>query len=187
MRFSSASMSPRDWGLAAAAGALLLDQASKLAVLYGYGFKVPEQYCRLEHRPPIESVPIFPFFNISMVPNCGISYGLFQMHGWLGVGVLVGAAFLAVIGLGLWLWHTANRVLAIGLGLIMGGAIGNNLVDRPLYGWVADFFDFHFSNYHWYVFNVADAAITFGVIALVYDALIGPPQAGFDGRGKISE
>ncbi len=168
------TMSPRDWGLASAAGALLLDQASKLLLLYGYGFQVPAHFCQLRPPPMLESVPILPFFNLSMVPNCGISYGLFQMHGSLGVAVLVFVALLAVIGLGYWLWNTTNRILAVGLGLIIGGAIGNNLVDRPIYGWVVDFFDFHWSHYHWYVFNVADAAITFGVIALVYDALIGP-------------
>jgi signal peptidase II len=167
-------MSTRDWGLAAAALALLLDQVSKLVLLFGYGFKaaIPSHFCELSPPPYLSSVRVLPFFNISMVPNCGISYGLFPVHGGLGMAFIVFIAFLAVIGLGYWLWRTSDRVIAVGLGLIIGGAIGNNLVDRPLYGWVADFFDFHAFGYHWYVFNVADAAITFGVIALLYDALM---------------
>jgi signal peptidase II len=64
-------------------------------------------------------------------------------------------------------------LLAGGLGLVVGGAIGN-LIDRLIYGAVADFFHFHAFGYDWYVFNVADAAITFGVIALLYDALLRP-------------
>jgi signal peptidase II len=65
--------------------------------------------------------------------------------------------------------------------LVIGGALGN-LIDRLIYGKVADFFDFHLGTYHWYVFNVADAAITFGVVALLYDALLKPEvRTGKDG------
>lgn len=158
-------MTPRDWGLAAAAGALTLDQVSKIAILYGLGFFT---------RPEGYSIPVFPFLNLTNARNCGISYGLICVHETAGVAVLVFIALLAVIGLGIWLWNASSRALAIGLGLVIGGAIGNNLVDRLIYGWVADFFDFHGFGYHWYVFNVADAAITFGVIALIYDALMRP-------------
>jgi signal peptidase II len=179
MRSSDLTMSTRDWGLAAAAGALLLDQATKLILLFGYGFKagIPPDFCDARPVGFLTSVRVLPFFNLSLVPNCGISYGLFQVHGLWGVALLVFIAFLAVVALGIWLWRTADRVIAIGLGLIIGGAIGNNLVDRPIYGWVADFFDFHAFGYHWYVFNVADAAITFGVIALLYDAMMRPAGA----------
>ena len=65
------------------------------------------------------------------------------------------------------------------LSLIVGGAIGNNLIDRLIYGKVADFFQFYAYGYDWYVFNVADAAITFGVMVLLYDALMRPePRPG---------
>ncbi len=158
-------MTPLGCGLAAAAGSLFLDQASKLAILYGLGFKAAEDYV---------SIPILPFFNLTMVRNHGVSYGLFPAHSSWGVALLVFLSFLAVIGLGWWLWNAPRRALTVGLGLVIGGAIGNNLVDRLIYGWVADFFDFHGFGYHWYVFNVADAAITFGVIALLYDALMRP-------------
>ncbi len=159
------TMLPRDWGLAAAALALALDQASKLLLLYVFGFK---------DMAPGESVPVLPFFNLTMVWNPGVSYGLFPAHSRFGSVFLVFLSLLAVIGLGWWLWNAHRRALTIGLGLVIGGAIGNNLIDRLIYGKVADFFHFYVFGYSWYVFNVADAAITFGVIALLYDALMRP-------------
>jgi signal peptidase II len=84
-------------------------------------------------------------------------------------------------GLGWWLWVSDRLTLTVGLGLVIGGALGN-LIDRLVYGKVADFFHFYGLGYDWYVFNVADAAITFGVIALLYDALLKPEvRAGNDG------
>ena len=166
------TMSPRDWGLASAAGALFLDQVSKLTLLYGFHFKALGEAAALEQRDYV--VPVLPFFNIMMVWNPGVSYGLFPAHSRLGSVALVFLSLLAVIGLGWWLWNAGRRPLAVGLGLVIGGAIGNNLIDRLIYGKVADFFHFYVFGYNWYVFNVADAAITFGVIALLYDALMRP-------------
>ncbi|HEY4940256.1 MAG TPA: signal peptidase II [Rhizomicrobium sp.] len=165
---------PRDWGLAAAAGALVLDQASKLTMLYGFGFK---------DMTAGEAVPVLPFFNMVMVWNPGVSYGLFPAHSRFGSISLVFLSLLAVGGLGWWLWNAHRRSLGIGLGLVIGGAIGNNLIDRLIYGKVADFFHFYGLGYDWYVFNVADAAITFGVIALLYDALMRPD----DGSGSLKQ
>ena len=159
------TMTPRDWGLASAAGALALDQASKLLMLYVFGFK---------DMVPGQAIPVLPFFNLVMVWNPGVSYGLFPAHSRLGAAALVLLSLLAVIGLGWWLWNANRRALAVGLGLVIGGAIGNNLIDRLIYGKVADFFHFYAFGYDWYVFNIADAAITFGVIALLYDALLRP-------------
>jgi signal peptidase II len=79
----------------------------------------------------------------------------------------------AVIGLGWWMWNATRPALAIGLGLVIGGALGN-LIDRLVYGKVADFFHFYGMGYDWYVFNIADCAITVGVAALLYDALLRP-------------
>jgi signal peptidase II len=80
--------------------------------------------------------------------------------------------------LGAWLWVSHRAILTVGLGLVIGGALGN-LIDRLIYGKVADFFHFYGHGYDWYVFNVADAAITFGVVALLYDALLKPePKPG---------
>jgi signal peptidase II len=167
----------RDWGLASAAGALFLDQASKLILLYGYGFI---------HMGKDQAVAVLPFFNLMMDWNPGVSFGLFPAQGPLGTALLVAFSLAAVGGLGRWLWNAGRRGLAVGLGLVIGGALGN-LVDRVVYGQVADFFHFYAMGYDWYVFNLADCAITIGVAALVYDAFFRPgaghanEQAGADG------
>lgn len=157
---------PRDWGLIAAMAALVLDQASKLLMLYGFHFR---------DMTPGSAVQVFPFFNLVMVWNPGVSYGLFPAHGLVGTALLVLFSLLAVAALGWWLWRADRASLAIGLGLVIGGAIGN-LIDRLVYGRVADFFHFYFHGYDWYVFNIADCAITFGVAALLYDALLRPDE-----------
>ena len=73
-------------------------------------------------------------------------------------------------GLGYWLWGMTSLSLAIGVGLVIGGALGN-LIDRLVYGRVADFFHFYGFGYDWYVFNIADVAITFGAVAIIYEVL----------------
>ncbi|HWA03236.1 MAG TPA: signal peptidase II [Rhizomicrobium sp.] len=163
---------PRDWGIVAASTALLLDQGSKLVMLYAL---------RFIDLPPSDSVPVLPFFNLVMVWNRGISYGLFPANGLLGTAVLVLFTVAVVVFLGWWLWVSTRLALTVGLGLIIGGALGN-LIDRLVHGKVADFFHFYGLGYDWYVFNVADATITFGVIALLYDALLKPEvRTGNDG------
>lgn len=159
---------PREWGLVAAAAALFADQASKLGLLYGAGFL---------HMGPGQSIPVLPFFNLVMVWNPGVSYGLFPASSALGTALLVLVAMAAVAGLGYWLWGMTSLSLAIGVGLVIGGALGNNLIDRLVYGRVADFFHFYGFGYDWYVFNVADIAITFGAVAIIYEVLKPQPDA----------
>ena len=166
-------MTPRDWGLSAAAAAMFVDQSTKFLLLYVFGFRT---------MLPGDSVRVLPFFNLVMTWNPGVSYGLFPASGPVGTAVLVLFSLAAVAGLGWWLWNAERRSLTIGLGLVIGGALGN-LVDRLVYGKVADFFHFHAFGYGWYVFNVADAAITFGVIALLYDALVRPETRTGDETG----
>jgi signal peptidase II len=171
-------MTARDWGLAAAAGGLLLDQATKLLMLYAFGF---------HDMLPGQAIPVLPFFNLVMVWNPGVSYGLFPAQGPVGTTLLVVFSLAAVIALGWWLWNARRQALAIGLGLVIGGALGN-LIDRLVYGKVADFFHFYAMGYDWYVFNVADCAITFGVAALLYDALLRPETAdGANGQAGAGD
>ena len=153
--------SPRDWGLVAAAGALIADQGAKFALLYGLGFL---------HLAPGQGVPLLPFFNLVMVWNPGISYGLFPASSMVGTAILVLVSLAAIAGLGYWLWGMASLSLAIGVGLVIGGALGN-LIDRLVYGRVADFFHLYGFGYDFYVFNVADVAITFGAVAIIYEVL----------------
>ena len=165
------ALQPREVGLIAATLALAADQGSKLFMLYGLGFA---------QMGAGENVPVLPFFNLVMVWNPGISYGLFPASGRLGAFLLIGLSVAAVAVLSWLLWRATSRSLAIGYGLIIGGALGNNLVDRVIYGKVADFFHFYGFGYDWYVFNIADLAITFGAMAIIYDVVKPemPPQPG---------
>ena len=156
---------PREWGLVAAALALFADQASKFGLLYGAGFL---------HMAPGQSIPVLPFFNLVMVWNPGVSYGLFAASSAFGTAVLVLVSLAAVVGLGYWLWSMNSLSLAVGVGLVIGGALGN-LIDRLVYGRVADFFHFYAFGYDWYVFNIADVAITLGAVAIIYEVV--KPQA----------
>ena len=90
-----------------------------------------------------------------------------------GIVFLTLFSLAAVAALSWWLRSADRRFLALGLGLVIGGAIGN-VIDRVIYGAVADFFHFHAFGHDWYVFNVADAAITVGVVALLLDAFVRP-------------
>jgi signal peptidase II len=168
-------LNPRDLGLACAAGALAVDQGSKLLLLYWLHF--------IEMGPG-DHIAVLPFFDLVMVWNPGISYGLLPAHGLMGTAILAIFSIAAVAGLGFWLWNAGRGLLAAALGLVIGGAIGN-LIDRLVYGRVADFFHFYLHGYDWYVFNVADCAITLGVAALLYDALLRPdPDAASRQTGR---
>ena len=151
------------FGVAVAAIACLIDQASKLYFLFVFD---------LAANP----VRLGPFFDFVLTRNTGISYGLFQTQGPLGQGVLLGFKALAVLLLWLWLARAKDRLTALSLGLIIGGAVGN-AIDRLAYGWVADFVFFHVSTanwrFNWYVFNLADVTIVAGVMGLLYESLAG--------------
>jgi signal peptidase II len=146
-------------GFMAAAVTLVLDQATKLYTLFVYDLPVKE---------PVE---LAPFVNLIVVWNRGISYGLFQQNSDFGRWVLIAVSILAAIGLSLWIRRAAGRVLALSLGLIVGGALGN-VIDRLAYGAVFDFIQLHVGSWSWYVFNVADAAIVAGVFGLLYDSFV---------------
>jgi signal peptidase II len=115
-------------------------------------------------------ITVTSFFDIILVWNRGISYGLFRQESDIGRWLLVGFSFFAVLALGLWLARLETRIAALSVGLIIGGAIGN-AIDRLHYGAVADFFSFHAGGFNWYVFNLADVAIVGGVVGLLYDSL----------------
>jgi signal peptidase II len=154
-------VTPRLLGIGAAVLALVADQGSKLALLYGAGFR---------DMAPGETISVLPFFNLVMVWNPGISYGLFPASGMLGTAILELATLAVIAFLAWWLWKSTNLVVVLGCGLIVGGGLGN-LLDRLLYGRVADFFHFHGFGYDWYVFNIADLAVTLGAVAFIYDVL----------------
>lgn len=151
----------RRLGFVVASAAFVLDQLTKLALLEGLGLADMEEGA---------SYRVTPFLNIVMAWNKGVSFGLFPASSAAGRAILVGFSLAVVAALSLWLLRTTDRLVAVGIGLIIGGALGN-VVDRLRFGAVADFFDFHVFGYHWYVFNVADAAIVVGVGLLVFESL----------------
>jgi signal peptidase II len=120
-------------------------------------------------------VQVLPFFDLVMAWNKGISYGLFQADSLTGIIVLVGFASLVCAALFYWLATVNSQLMALALGFIIGGAMGN-IYDRIAFGAVADFFSLHGYGYYWYIFNVADSWITIGVALMMYDAFF--PAAG---------
>ena len=152
-------MRPARLGLWTAILTFAADQASKLCLLFLYDL------------PVREPLALGPFVNLIVVWNRGISYGLFQQNSEIGRWLLVALSVAATIGILVWIGRAYRKVLALSLGLLAGGALGN-AVDRAAYGAVFDFVQLHAGRYSWYVFNVADLAIVAGVVGLLYDALV---------------
>ena len=111
-------------------------------------------------------IPVTSFFNLVLVWNVGISFGMMQAAHALMPYILSAVAGGICLWLFRWLQDARTRFMAIALGLIMGGALGN-VIDRLLYGAVIDFLDFHAYGHHWPAFNVADSAICIGVFMLL--------------------
>ena len=128
-------------GLLISALVILLDQASKFWIVH-YVMALPRI---------IEITP----FNVVMVWNKGVSFGLFSSQSIWTQAVLGGLAVAFSVVLAIWLAKAQNKLLGVSLGLVIGGALGN-AIDRAIYHAVADFLDFHAAGYHWPSFNVAD-------------------------------
>jgi signal peptidase II len=156
------------FGLAVALVAAVVDQASKLWLLF-----VVDLGAR-------GAIRIAPFLDLVLAWNTGISYGLFRQEGPLGQWALLALKVIAALLLWIWLARASSRLTALSLGLIIGGAIGN-AIDRAAYGAVADFVLFHITtesfDFQWYIFNLADVAIVAGVVGLLYDTLFGADAA----------
>lgn len=135
----------------------LLDQTSK--------WWITEHTLRYTYLHPVTS-----FLNFRLNWNKGVTFGLFNdFNEWMPY-ILIAVALVILILLLNWLRKATTLYAALGLGLIMGGAIGN-VIDRIKYGSVVDFLDFHVMGYHWYTFNLADSAIVVGVGLLMIENL----------------
>lgn len=150
-------------GLFLAILVLLLDQVTKLAILEWV-------------KPPAAGISITGFLAIVLVWNRGMSFGMFNSGDPLVPWILGAIAIAVAVGLVWWLARARQRLVIVGLGLVLGGAVGN-LVDRFVYGAVVDFVLLHAGSWHWPAFNVADSAITLGVIALLWDSLFGARES----------
>ena len=154
-------------GAIAAVVTLVIDQASKLWLLYVFDLGN-------------NAVRVTPFFDLVLAWNVGISFGWFQTDNQLAQVALMAIKAIAVIVLGIWMARSSTLVATLALGLIIGGAVGN-AIDRVAYGAVVDFALFHVqiggNTFNWYVFNLADVAIVAGVAGLLYDSFLGVPAA----------
>jgi signal peptidase II len=160
--------SPLRLGVIAGIVTLVLDQASKYWLLYVFD---------IGHRG---AVRVTPFFDLVLAWNIGISFGWFQNDSQIAQMSLMVVKAIAVIALSIWMARSQTVTATVALGLIIGGAVGN-AIDRLAYGAVVDFALFHVqigaNTYNWYVFNLADAAIVAGVMALLYDSFVRIPAA----------
>lgn len=146
------------WGALAALLVLLADQLSKWWVL------------NVLDLPGLRTIKLLPVLNLTMVWNQGVTFGLLQQDGAAGSWILAGVALAVVVALTLWMRRAERKLVAVSLGAIAGGAVGN-VMDRLRFGAVVDFIHAHAFGWSWYVFNVADAAIVCGVAALILDGL----------------
>ena len=147
-------------GFAAAIAVVVFDQLGKAAVR-GY----------FACHAVGEHENVTAFFNIVLIYNRGMSFGLFNGGGGLNALLfsLVAAAIVTVLIY--WLSRVESPLLAVAIGLIIGGAIGN-VIDRIRFGAVVDFLDLHVGLWHWPAFNIADSAICMGVAVMLLDGLL---------------
>jgi len=149
-------------GLLLAVLVIVLDQVTKWVALFGLD---------LGQNP----IAVTSFFNLVLVWNRGVSFGMFNDAGAAGPWILSALAIAVVFGLLYWLRQAENFLTTAALGLVIGGAIGN-VIDRFRFGAVVDFLDLHIAGYHWPAFNVADAAICVGAVMLLLDGLLSPER-----------
>jgi signal peptidase II len=131
----------------------------------------------------LDSTPLGPFLDLTLRLNRGISFSLFAGDSPAGQAVLLGVTLVATGLLAWWLIRSRSALPAAGLGLIIGGALGN-AIDRLAHGAVIDYLDLHAFGRHFFVFNIADAAINVGVALLILDLLLGPRMAENQGEGS---
>jgi signal peptidase II len=127
-----------------------------------------------EHLPLLASETVLPgLLALTHVRNTGVAFGLFAARGNLGATLaltVLGLVAMAIIGLYFFRTPSDERLLLGSLALILGGALGN-LIDRLFAGAVTDFIDFYYRSYHFHTFNLADSAITIGILLMAFDAL----------------
>jgi signal peptidase II len=155
----------RSWALSAAAFIFIADQLSKWLVTGPLQLQAVRQ------------IAILPIFNLTWTENRGISLGLLTADGETGRWLLVTMTAIIAGGIAWWITHEHQRGDQLALGMVLGGALGN-ILDRVRFGYVVDFADLHFGDFRpFLVFNVADAAISIGVVILLLRAFLARPKA----------
>jgi signal peptidase II len=138
-------------------GVIVLDQLTKSMAKY--------------YLSSLSSTQEFFWLNFVLVHNSGSAFGFLNNQSGWQLWLFVGIALAISVGILVWLWRASgmHHYTAAALSLILGGALGN-LYDRLVYGYVIDFIDVHFGEWHWPAFNIADSAITIGVLLLLISA-----------------
>lgn len=137
--------------------AVILDQATKLAIAGSMQL--------------YESIQIMPFFKLTYVHNTGAAFSFLSEAGGWQRWFFAGLAIVISAVIAVWLTRLKKHetLLAVALSLVLGGAVGN-LIDRLAYGYVIDFLDVYYQSWHWPAFNIADSAITLGVILMLLES-----------------
>ena len=137
--------------------ALILDQGTKLAIAGSMQL--------------YESIAIMTFFKLTYVHNTGAAFSFLSEAGGWQRWFFAGLAMMMSIVIAIWLTRLKKHetLLAVALSLVLGGAVGN-LIDRLAYGYVIDFLDVYYESWHWPAFNIADSAITLGVILMLAES-----------------
>lgn len=137
--------------------AVILDQGSKFII---------DSSMRL-----YQSIPVMPYFNLTYVHNTGAAFSFLSEAGGWQRWFFAGLAILISAVIAVWLARLKQHetLLAMALSLVLGGAIGN-LIDRLAYGYVIDFLDVYYGAWHWPAFNIADSAITLGVMLMLAES-----------------
>ena len=150
----------RKAGFLLAALILIADQISKWTIINVVGLQAKGL------------IVLLPIFNLVWVENYGVSMGFLVVESNTGRWLLVGLTAAIATAVTVWMWREKARGDVLALALVLGGAIGN-ILDRVRFGYVVDFLDLHFGDWHpFLVFNVADAAITIGVLLLIVRAFL---------------
>lgn len=150
----------RRFGFILATVVLVFDQLTKWIVSYPLSLET------------IRQIQILPFFNLTWTRNYGVSFGLLTADSEWQRWLLVAFTLAVAIGVAIWMLRETAKADVAALALVLGGALGN-IIDRIRVGYVVDFADLHFGEFRpFLIFNVADAAITIGVLLLVARALL---------------
>lgn len=161
---------------------IILDQLSKWAVTeymirpalnkaadsadFGAPIDLFSWYIETPSRLPFSSIEVLPFFNIVMVWNQGVSFGMFSGGAAYAPYILSAMAVLISLVFTVWLTRSRSMLQSLAIAMVIAGALGN-VIDRLRFGAVIDFLDVHAFGYHWPAFNIADSAICVGVFLLI--------------------
>lgn len=143
------------------------------ALVFGIDQMVKFWVLHVIHLPERGYIEVLPFFRLTYVGNVGVSMGLFRAGTDTGRWLLVAVTAAIAIAVAVWIAREKQRPDALALGLVLGGALGN-IVDRIRFGHVVDFLHFFLGEHSFWVFNVADAGISCGVLLLLARALMAP-------------